>query len=324
MTVDTEEEWDWAAGWPVRGYSLENIRNLPRFQQLCSRHGIAPTYFVNRAVLDDDDARRTLFSLGDGGRHEIGMHIHPWNTPPVVNEGPVGARETFLHNLDEQLILAKLAAVYDRFRDFGLKPTSFRGGRYSSGGTIHRFLQDNGFLADSSVVPFVTWDDPGAPDYRHRDLAPVRLPPIHTNSSPLWEIPLTLGFTRRPYHMWAAWYELSARSWLRKLRLVGIGDRLGIVRKVWLNFEDTPAPKLLSFLTILRKMQLPCICLTVHSSSLMAGKSGYTPTTDDERRLFDSFELVFSTLKSWSDFQPATMSNVAIQLEHDYSARSRN
>jgi RNA polymerase sigma factor (sigma-70 family) len=60
MTVDTEEEWSWGTKWPTRGLSVNNIRNLPRFQQLCNRHGVAPTYFVNLAVLDDPGARDTV------------------------------------------------------------------------------------------------------------------------------------------------------------------------------------------------------------------------------------------------------------------------
>ena len=40
MTVDTEEEWHWDTGWPTRNLAVTNIRNLPKFQKLCSRHGV--------------------------------------------------------------------------------------------------------------------------------------------------------------------------------------------------------------------------------------------------------------------------------------------
>jgi hypothetical protein len=323
MTVDTEEEWDWGSGWPASGMSVTNVKNLPRLQRLCSHHGVAPTYFVNRAVLDDSEALQTVLGLGRCGRHEIGMHIHPWNTPPLRNGGPVTVRDTFLHNLDEQLIEDKLAAVYERFEQNGLKPTSFRGGRYSSGGKIHEFLQSRGFLVDSSVVPFSTWEDAGAPDYRSRDVFPVRLP-ARGSSRAMWEIPLTMGFTRRPFRLWARCYQLIERSWLRKLRLIGLADRVGLIRKVWLNFEDTPADAMMTFLHKLRWMNLPCICFTVHSSSLMAGKNAYTPTANDEERIFSAIERVLGTVAGWPEFRSVTMSEAASQLEEAYHARVGN
>ena len=47
MTVDTEEEWHWDTGWPTRDLTLANLKHLPKFQELCSRHGVAATYYVS-------------------------------------------------------------------------------------------------------------------------------------------------------------------------------------------------------------------------------------------------------------------------------------
>ena len=324
MTVDTEEEWSWGAEWPTGGLSVTNIRNLPRFQQLCSRYNVPPTYFVNQAVLNEPGARDTVLNLSRWGRNEIGMHIHPWNTPPLRDGNRVPGRETFLHNLDGDVIEAKLESVYGSFEQCGLKPTSFRGGRYSSGGRIHEFLQNRSFIADSSVVPFTTWDEDGAPDYRDRDLLPVRRPPRTPDGVPLWEIPLTRGFTRGPQRFWARCYRLVESTWLRRLRLIGLADRTGLVRRAWLNFEDTPVEVLLDFLRRLRYAGLPCLCLTIHSSSLMAGPGPYTKTPADEQRVFDAIDRVFGELNGWPEFQSATMSEIASILEERHHARARN
>src|SRR5947209_928516 len=115
MTIDTEEEWDWDAGWPRANLSVSNIQHLPRFQALCTRYGVATTYFTNRAVFEQDASRATLLQLAKSPGVEIGMHIHPWNTPPLEESGPVRARQTFLHNLPQDLIFAKLASVYACF-----------------------------------------------------------------------------------------------------------------------------------------------------------------------------------------------------------------
>ena len=324
MTIDTEEEWDWKGPWPVDGYTVENIQRLPAFQSLCARHGVATTYFVDKAVVDDDAARETVMALSREPGVEIGMHIHPWNTPPLDTRGAVRARDTFLHNLPEPSINAKLDCVLGALRGCGFRPVSFRGGRYSSGGAIHRFLRDQDFLVDASVVPFTTWEDEGAPTYVDRGLDPVRLPPDRAGQKPLWEIPLTLAFTRKPFAFWKHLYEFIERSFMGKLHLIGILERLAVVRKVWLNFEEPLGKHMLSLLETLRPLGLPCICFTVHSSSLMAGKSPYTRTREDERRLFDQVDEVFATLAGWHDFRSATLADVAAQLEQDFHARSRD
>src|SRR5437868_5336274 len=84
VTIDTEEEWDWSAGWPTGQPSVTNIRALPKFQRLCSDYGIRPTYFTDLAVLSDEVARQTLLEVSACPGVEIGMHIHPWNTPPLA------------------------------------------------------------------------------------------------------------------------------------------------------------------------------------------------------------------------------------------------
>lgn len=324
VTVDTEEEWDWAAGWPTGRPQVTNIQALPRFQELCARYGARPTYFVDLAVLEDPDASKVILELADRHDLEIGMHIHPWNTPPILDYRATRARETFLHNLPDDLIVGKLNRVYDKFLALGLRPTSFRGGRYSSGGKVTEFLRDRGMRADASVLPFTTWPDDGAPDYRCRGLFPLRLAPRRDGESPLWEIPLTLGFTRRPLAFWRRCYEAVEMSWLGKLRLIGIADRLGLVRKVWLNFESPQGERMLEWLPLLERLALPCICFTMHSSSLIAGKGPYTRTERDADRLYDRIERVLSHLAGAGNYVPVTMTQLAERLESEYDARARN
>ena len=324
VTVDTEEEWDWASGFPTDKVSVTNIRRLPSFEELCRRHGVAVTYFANAAVLQNAESRKILGELARCPNVEIGMHIHPWNTPPFHHRGLVSARESFLHNLPTDLIAAKLDTVYALFEAEGWRPTSFRGGRYSSGAAVQEFLQEKRFRADASVVPYTTWPDNGAPDYRNRGLLPVRLPPSRAGEEALWEIPLTLAFTRRPFGLWRNCYEHIEHSPLRRLRLIGVAEKLALVRRVWLNFEAPLGEYMVPFLRRLRGMNLPCICFTLHSSSLMAGGNGYTPTKESEERLFAKLEKVLGMVASWDDFRPATVTEVATHLEEQHHARARN
>jgi hypothetical protein len=340
VTVDTEEEWDWNSGWPRRDFGLTNIGHLHRFQDLCSRYNIAATYFTDLAVLEDRPSRDVMLDISRRPRVEVGMHIHPWNTPPFESEAPCTARTSFLHNHSPEVIRAKLNTVYGQFSSLGLRPSSFRGGRYSSGPVTQEFLREKGFWADASVVPYTTWPDDGAPDYRDRDLQPRRIArpdaacteglpgsmprrPNHPDPNQsavdakpvLWEVPLTLAFTRRPFHFWRRMYEKVEHSWFSKLHLIGIWERLGLVRKSWLNFESSLGFRMLSFLHILRSMQIPCINFTLHSSSLVAGLNPFTPTAADQARLTDQAEGIFEFISGCPDFQSCTMTEVAQELE---------
>src|SRR5262245_36363556 len=96
LTVDTEEEWDWNAGYPTGPGRVANIARLPKFQAACERLGAAVTYFVNHAVLADVEARSVILELSRRPRVEIGLHIHPWNTPPLQAVERVPPRESFL------------------------------------------------------------------------------------------------------------------------------------------------------------------------------------------------------------------------------------
>jgi hypothetical protein len=316
VTVDTEEEWDWGGDYPTANLSVRNIDHLPRFQEACDRHGAAVTYFVNYAVMADPAARRVILDLAGRPRVEIGLHVHPWNTPPGVRADRVPARETFIANLPPDLIRAKLESVYALFAQSGLRPTSFRGGRYSTGPAVQDFLRAKGFVADCSVLPFCTWPDDGAPDHRRRRLDPVRVP----GDPPLWELPLTMGFTRRPFGLWHRAFEAVANTPLRHLRLIGIAERAGLVRKAWLSFESVLGRRPADLLRVIEKVRPPAVDFCIHSSSLIPGGSGFVPTPADVARVGSQLDDGLGYVAARPDtFRPATVTEVATLLEKHHA-----
>lgn len=322
ITVDTEEEWDWGSGYPTAATSVRNITELPRFQDACERFDAKVTYFTNLPVLQDADAAAVTDELNRRPAAEIGFHIHPWHTPPLAPAESVADRDSFLHNLPRDEALAKLDTVLQAFRDRGLEPTSFRGGRYSTSSWIQDHLYQHGLFADASVLPFTTWADDGAPDFRDRDLTPRRRE-MGTGKHGIWEIPLTLGFTRRPWQFWRRFYELGDRSPWRQLRLIGIAERLW-VQRIWLNLEHPLGENLERLLPVLRALNVPCINFTMHSSSLVPGLNPYVRTVQDRERLFDRLGRALRLLARWPEFRPATVTEVAHHLESQYHARAGN
>jgi hypothetical protein len=107
------------------------------------------------------------------------------------------------------------------------------------------------------------------------------------------------------------------------LRLIGLAERLGLVRKVWLNFEIGEPRGWPAFWSLLRSLGVPYICFTVHSSSLAAGPGPYTRSKQDEERIYQQIEGVFAALSRQPEFSPMTASELARQLEQQH-ARTGN
>ena len=319
VTVDTEESWDWDAGFSVDAGCVANIQQLERFDAAVRERGAVATYFTDYSVVADAAASDALLKVAEQGS-EIGLHIHPWNTPPFPDREPISPRNSFLHNLPRDLALAKLETVFTAFKEIGIRPQSFRGGRYSTSDWIQQYLCNEGILADASILPMTTWQDDGAPDYRSRDTYPRRL---DYGGSALWEIPLTIGFTRGGWPFWKKFYELASRSPLCNLRLIGVAEKL-LVSRVWLNLENFLGEKSLPLLHQLRRMQLPCINITMHSSSLVPGGSPYSKTEADVENLYDRLNSVLGTLQAWPEFKPATVSQLARILESENHADTGN
>ena len=315
VTIDTEEEWDWQAGFPVLKHGVTNISRLHRFHDLCQRYGVATTYFTNHTVLSDDTAARVIQDFSRTPRTEIGMHVHPWSTPPL-SENHNRTEMSFLENLPVEIARQKLENTYRLHRQRGFQPTSFRGGRYSSGPITQRFLFEKQFVADASICPFTTWEDPGAPDYHRHSENPARLEtPAPFGAPPLWSLPLTRVFSRRPFGFWSSTCARVEHSWLAKLRFNGVLDVTGVARRIWLNFETELAERMLWLVRNAHRLSLPYLCFTVHSSSLSVGPSPYAQTREQVDLIFDGMERVFQLLNSLNSFDPATISEIAIALE---------
>ena len=62
LTIDTEGDNQWDHG---RALTVENIRYIPRFQKLCERYLIRPTYLVTSEICEDSYAKKMLKDEGE-------------------------------------------------------------------------------------------------------------------------------------------------------------------------------------------------------------------------------------------------------------------
>ena len=171
ITIDTEGDNIWGRHATV---TTENARYLPRFQDLCRKHGFKPTYLTNYEMAVDSRYQEFGRSVLRAKEGEIGLHVHPWNSPPLAASGPeTRGDHVYLIELPDDLLRAKVSHLTGLLRDlFEIQPTSHRAGRWAFDGRVARVLVEAGYLVDCSVTPGVSWkrhkgasDGAGGTDY---------------------------------------------------------------------------------------------------------------------------------------------------------------
>jgi hypothetical protein len=317
MSIDTEEDnWEPRVG----EVTLDNIRELPRLQTFLRGLGARPTYFTAYRVLQEPWAAATIRALHEEGTTEIGAHLHPWNTPPLGGEDGLGT--TMLKNLSPAIQLAKLERVTAALTEtVGTPPTAFRAGRYGFDGTTVEPLLRCGYRIDSSVTPYIDWEDTdrgsnfvGAPVDAYR-VAPghdVRTP---APRGPLLEIPLSIGYTRSRFDARDALRrKLEGFPW-RLAHLAGIAWRTGLVRRVILSPETNGVRDMLALSRRLIERGTRHLQMTWHSPSLRPGLSPFVTTARDRDRFYGAIQGYVEGLARLTTIRFATVSEAGAALD---------
>jgi len=298
ITIDTEGDNLWARPQTVK---TANAGFLSRFQALCERHGLKPTYLANWEMATSpafQDFGKDVLARGQG---EIGMHLHAWNSPPIVPLTDDDARHhPYLIEYPESQIRQKIKAMTDVLEQvFAVKMVSHRAGRWAFDETYARILVEHGYRVDCSVTPHISWagymghpGGHGGSDYTAFPQAPyfVDLDDIaRPGRSPLLEAPLTVLAPR---------YPLPVRY---AKALMGLGGSMGW-RAANHFYPGTvrcvPNGKnrvhLLRLLTTALFEKRDCVELAFHSSELMPGGSPTFSTASSIEDLYQDLDAVFS------------------------------
>lgn len=299
ITIDTEGDSLWSR--PSR-ITTENAHFLQRFQALCERYKFKPTYLVNFEMAQDarfqEFGRRVLWR--DAG--EIGLHIHPWYSPPHNDAYHSGIPHQYLYELPDNLLAAKVAALTDLLaQTFEIQPLSHRAGKWGFDERVARALVDHGYQVDCSVTPGLSWrryrgslNGRGGPDYSgfptepyFLDLSNIRRP----GASLLLEVPMTV----RPNYP----------SLLEKghQRVHG-----GVLAKVlhqvlgapytWLRPNGRNLASLVSLVDWGVSRRLPMLEFMLHSSELMPGGSPIFRAPGDIEVLYTHLAALFDHVAS--------------------------
>jgi hypothetical protein len=83
ISIDTEADNQWEHG---RELTVENIKFVPRFQDLFNKYQFKPTYLVTSEICEDLFAPKIFGDYLSEEKAEIGAHLHSWTTPPFLEK----------------------------------------------------------------------------------------------------------------------------------------------------------------------------------------------------------------------------------------------
>ena len=315
LSIDTEEEWLWMNDFPEQDCSVENVNALPTFNTAMRQLGVKPTYFVDYAVADNTKAASVLKAMLTQGGIEIGSHLHPWCNPPFF--GKTDEQKSHVINLPLEQVAQKLDALNHIINtNLGVRPTSFRSGRWGVSGETLELLASRGYRVDSSVYPFYDnefFSCQGAP------LVPYW--PSFANSlvtgeqRNLMELPVTAGFNRSHFDFAENVHQFLASPALAWTRVVGLMWHTRLLRKLYLSPELTDTANMNRLIDRVLDREHPVIHMYLHSSSLIDGATGLTDMNNALSVICERIKGTLNYLESQANVQYCTISQAFEQLK---------
>ena len=301
--IDTEGDNQWDAR-ARASQTFENIYALPKLHALFERHGVRPTYVVTWPVATDERCAETLRYLLLRGNCEIGAHHHAWETPPCAPEDV--QRHAYASTLPISRFEAQLAELTDAVaRAVGVRPVSYRSGRFGFSSDHVAALEREGYLVESSVAPLFYEAHKGGPDFVDAPLSPYFLAydsATRPGSSRVLEIPCSSALDRdlpeALAHAYArAPWNYTTRRVLRKL---------GVARVLWLRPSYASAEEMIGLARRLASRGVPVLNMLFHSSEAIVGGSPYNRTPAELEAFLDRLDRFLTMATGELGAVPAT------------------
>ena len=286
--IDTEgdNQWDVDARGGIRrsrtstrSAALHDVLRAPRRAADLRHHAIRSRR--DRAV------RRVLRALLARGDCEIGAHHHAWETPPCAPDDV--ARHPYALSLPLAQFDAQLASLTDAIADaVGVRPVSYRSGRFGFSAAHVSSLERQGYLVESSVAPLFYEAHKQGPDFVDAPLDAV-LPVLRRRDArraraTLLELPISAALNRRVPAVLERWYGRAPWPYTTKrvLRLLARRARPLAAAVVQLGRRHDRARAADS-----SRRGVPILNLLFHSSEAIVGGSPYNRTDAELDAFFD-------------------------------------
>jgi len=196
ITIDTEQDVDQQYQHTGTYCNIES--GIQTLSSIFDKHTCKATWMVTPDVAYQyPEIFKKMHDKGD----EIGCHIHPefFTRSSIANL----RHKEYLCNFskDEQKhMVRKSTDIIENA--CGIRPVSFRSGRFGINSETLSILQENGYLIDSSMCPNVNWSKDGGPDWSD---CPNAKPFFVGN---ILEVPITI------LHVWGMnyWFRPSVST----------------------------------------------------------------------------------------------------------------
>lgn len=311
ITIDTEGDNIWSRGADV---ATRNTAYLPRFQQLCERFGFKPTWLTNYEMAMDTAFVEFGCEVIKRQSGEIGMHLHAWNSPPLIPLTDDDNRwHPYLIEFPAHVMREKVTVMTDLLEQrFACKMRSHRAGRWAFDSRYARLLVEHGYEVDCSVTPAVSWRDQagvpggaGGSDYRHFPDVPyyVDLNNIsQAGNALLLEVPMTTQPSALAKRLPLCYSIPGLRS---------IAYRVA-PPVLWLRPNGRNLGQMLHLVRSAAGDGRSHIEFMLHSSEFMPGGSPTFVTKSQIEKLYDDLEELFSEVAQ--HFEGMTLSGFAQQF----------
>lgn len=317
LTVDTEEEFCWGR-FRRAGESVGNIERLWDLQRTVNQLGARTTYFVDYPVLKGNTSRRIVRDIRDRFDVEMGVHLHPWCTPPFEEE--LSAMNSMTNMIASDLVRRKMESVMDAFFSvFGSEPTSYRAGRYGFSSESAKIISDLGFQIDSSVTPLYDWSKDFGPDYSHAPFGPYKIDTEdilkEANDGTLLEVPISCGFNRVPLVYWRKVYCFLSKDRIRNYKLIGLLNRTGVLKRIMLAPELHSVSEMKALVSSHISESINVLNMIFHSSSLIPGGNLIVKTLEDVNQFKSRLTGMIKWIIDEKNARPILISELSKHLE---------
>lgn len=289
LTVDTEGDNIWER---PKTITAKNVESLYTFQELCNRYKIKPIYLVNYEALINSIFKEFCDHHLKLKNIEIGMHIHAWNSPPLISlTSDDNFYQPYLHEYPEKIISSKIDYMVKFLEDsFNIKILSHRGGRYSVNEFMLSELIKHGIKVDCSYTPGISWQrslghpqKKGGPDFRkvNRNIHFIK-----TKEGMINEIPVSTFIRNNLIN------KLSNKNMMKRVMQKLFGESVLTLRPYLNNFKE------LKTVTDWNVLNTTHLQLIIHSSELSKGFSSLIKNDNEEKIFYDNLTNFFIYINS--------------------------
>jgi glycosyltransferase involved in cell wall biosynthesis len=291
--VDAEEAFDWSRPFSRQAIDVTSMRSQHLAHRIFSRHGAVPVYLVDYAVASQEAGAAPLRELLADGLCEIGAQMHPWVTPPFVEE--VNEHNSYVGNLPAALELEKARRLTSILGEaFGTAPLIYRSGRFGAGRRTADILKRLGYAADSSMAP--CWPpESGNEQVRTGAFTFSPRPSWIDRERSLMEIPISaalVGGLAGPVGTRLAPFVFDPR--LKHSFIPGALSRLGLLERIRLSPEGITLEEAKRLTRHMYAAGHRVFVLTYHSPSLEPGNTPYVRSAEDVQRFLGWLDAYYA------------------------------